>query len=79
MAWGESAPSPFSSKFDPLRIPRITAYPKNTVRDLIEYYRRHPELRFISDGDPDAVSVPASLPAGLGTLRKDLEQRVVRY
>jgi peptidoglycan/xylan/chitin deacetylase (PgdA/CDA1 family) len=79
MAWGESGPSPFSSRFDPMHISRITAYPQNTVRNLIEYFRSHPELRYVSDGDPSAISVPGSLPAGLGTLRGALEQRVVRY
>jgi peptidoglycan/xylan/chitin deacetylase (PgdA/CDA1 family) len=79
MAWGESGPSPFSDKFDPMHIPRITAYPKNTVRDLVEYFRSQPGLRFVSDGDPNAISVPETLSTRLGALRTDLEQKIVRY
>jgi peptidoglycan/xylan/chitin deacetylase (PgdA/CDA1 family) len=79
MAWGSSAPSPFASTFDPMRIPRITAYPQNTVRDLVEHFRLHPELRFVSDGDQDVVSFPGRLSAELGTLKQGLELRVVRY
>ena len=79
LAGGSSGPSPFSSKFDPLHIPRITAYPKDTVSKLVEHFRSHPELRFVSDGDPNAVSVPRSLSAKLGALRTDLELRIVRY
>lgn len=79
MAWGESAPSPFSSKFDPLRIPRITAYPKTTVRELVAHFQSHPELRFVSDGDPETVSFPADPAVALAELRTDLEQKVVQY
>jgi len=84
MAWGfigrgSTGPSPFSSSFDPMRIPRISAYPKNTVKNLVDYFKRHPEVRFISDGDPNTISVPKSLPAEVGSLRTDLQQRVVRY
>lgn len=79
MAAGRSAPSPFSSKFDPIHIPRITAYPKNTVPDLVEYFENHPELRFISDGDPETVAIPRGLSEELGALRTDLEPGVVRY
>jgi hypothetical protein len=79
LAAGSSGPSPFSSKFERTRIPRITAYPKNTVPNLVQYFESHPESRFISDGDSGTVAVPASLSAGLGELRADLEQTVIRY
>jgi peptidoglycan/xylan/chitin deacetylase (PgdA/CDA1 family) len=78
-ASGTSGPSPFSSKFDRLHIPRITAYPKETVPELVEFFQNHPEWRFISDGDPDAVSIPTSVHARLGLPRTDLELRIVRY
>lgn len=79
MAWGSSGPSPFSSRFDAVRIPRITAYPKNTVPDLIEYFQDHPDLRYVSDGDPSTVSIPSALAESLGTPRSDLAQTIVRY
>lgn len=46
---------------------------------LVEYFHDHPEMRFVSDGDPDAVSVPGSVPVKLGALRGDLDARIVRY
>lgn len=79
LAGGSSALSPFSSKFNPARIPRITAYPKNTVPDLIAYFQSRPGLRYVSDGDPDTISIPSDLVESLGTPRTDLTQTVVRY
>jgi hypothetical protein len=79
MAWGGRGFSPFSSDFDPLRIRRITAYPKDTVANLTLYFSKHPEMRYISDGDPAVVSAPLDLPAELGSLRTDLTQTIVRY
>ena len=78
-AWGDSAPSPFSSKFDSVRIPRITAAPPKAVADLLAYFERYPKLRFVSDGDPGTLSFPQELPSELGDLRSDLDLRVVRY
>jgi len=48
-------PSPFSPKFDPERIPRIQAADpslgiKYTLPFWIDYFDRHPEARFVSDG-----------------------------
>ena len=79
LAGGESGPSPFSSRFDPIRIPRITAYPKNTVPNLIQFFESHPGLRYVSDGDPDTISLPSDLAESLGTPRTDLTQSIVRY
>jgi len=79
LAGGESGPSPFSSRFDPIRIPRITAYPKNTVPNLIQFFQSHPGLRYVSDGDPDTISLPLDLAESLGTPRTDLTQSIVRY
>jgi hypothetical protein len=78
-ASGSSGPSPFSAKFDRLHIPRITAYPADTVPNLIKYFDDHPELRYVSDGDDEAVSIPVSLPTKLGTVRPYLDVMVVRY
>jgi hypothetical protein len=71
--------SPFSTIFDPMSIPRVSAYKRQTVPDLLWYFREYPELRFISDGDPEVISVPANLAAKLGTPRTDLTQPVVYY
>lgn len=79
MAWGGEGFSPFSSDFNPVRIRRITAYPKDTVANLTWYFYKHPEMRYVSDGDPAVVSAPLDLPVELGSLRTDLTQTIVRY
>ncbi len=47
--------------------------------EAIQYLKKNPELRYISDGDPTTVSAPAELPEKLGELRDDLGRPVVRY
>lgn len=79
MAWGESSPSPFSSKFDVTHIPRITAAAPESVKKLLRYWNNHRELLYVSDGDPGTISFPKEAPAELGTLRADVGRRVVEY
>ncbi|MGH7392009.1 MAG: polysaccharide deacetylase family protein [Candidatus Rokuibacteriota bacterium] len=60
MVAGGAAPSPFSRGFDAVRLPRIQA----VERDLaywLSYFEKHPQERFVSDGDPESVAVPARL------------------
>src|SRR5438445_2364026 len=57
---GGAAPSPFSRAFDPVRLPRIQAIERELAHWL-GYFERNPGERFVSDGDPDAVTVPAAL------------------
>jgi hypothetical protein len=72
MVAGGAAPSPFARDFDPVYLPRIQA----VQRDLdywLTYFERRPQERFVSDGDPALVTVPAgqltklrtTLPPGL--------------
>ena len=59
MVAGGSAPSPFSRNFDPVRLPRIQA----VERDLsywLGYFDRQRDERFVSDGDPSVVTIPAA-------------------
>lgn len=59
MVAGGAAPSPFGRNFDPTRLPRIQA----VERDLaywIGHFDRNPEDRFVSDGDPETITIPAS-------------------
>jgi hypothetical protein len=59
MVAGGPAPSPFSRNFDPVRLPRIQA----VERDLaywIDYFDKNPGERFVSDGDPNSVTVPSA-------------------
>ncbi len=79
LAAGGRGFSPFSTDFNAVRIRRITAYPTETVPNLVTYFQNHPEMRFVSDGDPSVVSAPQDLAADLGDLRTDLAQTIVRY
>ncbi len=58
------APSPFSRRFDPWRIPRVQAvdskYDSATNIDRwLAYFDEKPERRFVSDGNPNTITVPA--------------------
>jgi len=71
---GGPAPSPFSRAWDPVRLPRIQAL-ETELRYWLTYFERHPSERFVSDGDPSVVTVPAAL---RDRLRGDLQNlRVV--
>lgn len=59
---GASA-APDHINFDPLNVPRVRGT-NNENTDLgwqLRRYRKNPELRYISDGDPNKISVPSEL------------------
>jgi peptidoglycan/xylan/chitin deacetylase (PgdA/CDA1 family) len=64
LAGAEPAPSPFSTKWNPAAIPRIRTNPNwDGTRDFtagmwFDLLERNPELRYVSDGDPDRISFP---------------------
>ena len=60
----EPARSPYDRKLKPYAIPRVQAIEPDVVR-WIKLFRAHPRLRFISDGNPDVVSIPAPESPGL--------------
>lgn len=49
--------SPVDKKFNPLKLPRVRGS-SEYIDKWVEYFRRNPGERFISDGDPDVVTVP---------------------
>ncbi len=57
---GGAAPSPFSRAFDPVRLPRIQAI-EAELKYWLRHFEQRPAERFVSDGDPDVVTVPAAL------------------
>jgi nucleotide-binding universal stress UspA family protein/pimeloyl-ACP methyl ester carboxylesterase len=59
MVAGGAAPSPYSRSFDPVHLPRIQAVEREFAYWLT-YFDSHPGERFVSDGDPNAVTVPTS-------------------
>ena len=54
--------SPYDSRFDPAGIPRIRASETKVdqvgLYNYLEYFYNHPEERFISDGQPELVTIP---------------------
>ena len=71
-------PSPYSTLFKPLRIPRI-ASAGETLAFAIDELKNRPGLLYISDGDPTTVSAPHDLDSSLGEPLSDLGRPVVRY
>ncbi len=56
------SPSPFSAKFDPMHIARIQVWgdadPGQPVFDyFLRYFDKHPEQRFVSDGDAATLTI----------------------
>jgi len=72
----EPCPSPFAVAFNPLGIPRIRSSawdgqkPNFGSAFWLDTLDKHPERRYVSDGDPDRVSFPAGLEAKLGPSAK---------
>ncbi len=56
--------SPVSLKYDPLKLPRVRASEANTagvgMYDWLAVFDKYPHRRFISDGDPDTITIPES-------------------
>lgn len=52
------APSPYTTRFNPAAVPRIRASDPY-LEQWLEHFRQHPEQRYVSDGDPLTVTVPA--------------------
>ena len=58
-AWGGPAPSPVSRKFNPFRIPRIEPIEDGDgLTHWLDYLKTHPKSRYISDGNPNTVTLP---------------------
>jgi hypothetical protein len=72
------APSPFSTAFDAMHIPRMSVQ-GDALRVAIQAYKDDPSTRYVSDGDPAAVSMPVETAESLGALRDDLGRPVVTY
>ena len=56
--------SPFGRAFDPLRLPRIQAV-ESDLASWLGYFEKSPQERFVSDGDPATVTIPAARRDGL--------------
>jgi Polysaccharide deacetylase len=58
MVAGGAAPSPFSRGFDPTRLPRIQAVERD-LNTWLTWFDKNPHDRFVSDGNPGAITIPA--------------------
>ncbi len=65
---GGPAPSAFRSHWDPLHLSRIQVVGKDLTR-WIDYFKKHPDEIFVSDGKVDTVSFPAGLKSEFSSSR----------
>lgn len=72
--------SPYHKDFEPLALPRVRASETDTdgvgLYDYLAMYEKHPDRRFISDGNPDLITVPK---ASLELIQSDLEKEIYAY
>jgi peptidoglycan/xylan/chitin deacetylase (PgdA/CDA1 family) len=73
MVAGGAAPSPHARAFDPLRLPRIQAV-EGDLKYWLDHFDRHPEERYVSDGDPATLTIPRGAAA---KLRPNLPLKII--
>jgi peptidoglycan/xylan/chitin deacetylase (PgdA/CDA1 family) len=56
----EPACSPVDTRFNPYRLPRVQAI-QPELDKWLGYFDKHPDKRYISDGDPNIVTIPKAL------------------
>ncbi len=61
--------SPNNKDFDPLKLPRVRASELKTegtgIYDWLSYFEKNPNKRYISDGNPDVITVPSTEEANI--------------
>ena len=58
------AKSPISSEFDPYETARIQAFDEE-LDTWFQVFQENPDMLYVSDGDPDVVTIPNNLPLSL--------------
>lgn len=75
------APSPFHQNFNPMRLPRIRASEMKTegvgMYDWLDALEANPQRRYVSDGNPDTITVPESLKDNLDQSRTSNREVIV--
>jgi len=56
----EPAPPPTDAKFNAYKLPRVQAI-SSELDKWLGYFQRHPDKRYISDGNPNTITVPKAL------------------
>jgi peptidoglycan/xylan/chitin deacetylase (PgdA/CDA1 family) len=77
-AVGGAAPSPFSTEFNVLGIPRIMVT-GSMLTDTLATFEQSPGLRYVSDGDPSTIAIPIALDESLGSVDPETGLEIVRY
>jgi peptidoglycan/xylan/chitin deacetylase (PgdA/CDA1 family) len=77
MVAGGPAMSPFDRKFEPTRLPRIQAIDTD-LTFWLRYFDRNPQERFVSDGDPGTITVPAGRADGIRRVAASLVKVIER-
>jgi len=72
MVAGGAAASPFTRTFDPVHLPRVQAVEQD-LKFWLTHFERNPDDRYVSDGNPDTITVPA---ARRERLRADLPKHL---
>lgn len=74
--------SPVDKKFNKYSIHRVRASEMNVdgvgIYDWINYFKKHPEKKYISDGNPDIITIPKKLESNLD-LEKIKDKTVYIY
>ena len=73
MVSGGAAASPYAKSFDAYRLPRIQAL-ESELAGWFAHFERHPEERYVSDGDPATITVS---PGSAGKARPIPGARIV--
>lgn len=56
---GGASPAPHDARFDPYHVPRIqTGELAGQSQALFRYFEQNPRERYVSDGDPEMITVP---------------------
>lgn len=81
MVGANPAPSPVDAEFDPFWTPRIQAT-EEVLAEWFAYAADNPAIMYVSDGNPDTVTIPDTLPEWLA--ERFMEDRasdktVIRY
>ena len=71
------APSPVSNKFNPLALPRVRGS-QEELDKWFKYFEQRPEDRYISDGDPDTITVREDLAEYANLNKNSLQGKVLR-
>jgi peptidoglycan/xylan/chitin deacetylase (PgdA/CDA1 family) len=58
MVAGGAAPSPYAKSFDAQHLPRVQAM-EHEIAGWLAYFEHHRDERYVSDGDPATITVPA--------------------